>query len=113
MSLDSPIRRREFLKITAAIGGGLLVSSGLIPDASAAIPSVLSASDRYALNDLLLIGSDNSVHVISSKVEMGQGIQTTLPMLVAEELDCDWKDIRVKQRPSGKGKDFDDSFYIL
>src|SRR5690606_12676722 len=47
-------------------------------------------------NAFLRIGTDNSIDIILSKVEMGQGVWTTLPMLIAEELDCDWSKIKVE-----------------
>lgn len=99
------MRRREFLKVTAAFGG-LLVS------ASYALP-VKSGTAPHAFSNLLFIGADNRVQVISTKVEMGQGIATTLAMLIAEELDCEWKKVTVNARPSGLGKDFDESLYAL
>lgn len=107
------MRRRQFLQVSAALGGGLLISftSSDASDRRGTTPG--DDPERFVINDLLQIGSDNSIHVISSKVEMGQGIWTTLPILVAEELDCDWKAIRVEQRPSGRGKDLKESLYAL
>ncbi|WP_460975315.1 xanthine dehydrogenase family protein molybdopterin-binding subunit [Spirosoma knui] len=58
------------------------------------------------MNAYLRIGTDNSIHIILSKVEMGQGIWTTLPMLIAEELDCDWSQIKVEHSPPGREADF-------
>ncbi len=101
------MRRRDFLKVTASIGGGMLISFHL-PTRAKTI-----TAETHPLNDLLLIGADNSVTVLSSKVEMGQGIFTTLPMLIAEELDCDWKNVKVQYRLNGAGKDFSESLYRL
>src|SRR5689334_609531 len=110
------MQRRNFLKVTAAFSGGLLISLNSFARAKA-IPSSGTQSPTepgtQSLNDLLLIGSDNSVTVLSSKVEMGQGIFTTLPMLIAEELDCDWKNVKVQYRGNGAGKDFSESLYRL
>jgi isoquinoline 1-oxidoreductase beta subunit len=57
------------------------------------------------MNSLLKIGADDSIHITLCKVEMGQGISTTLSMLIAEELDCDWQKIKVEPPPSGKKED--------
>jgi isoquinoline 1-oxidoreductase beta subunit len=56
----------------------------------------------FAPNAFLHIGEDESIQIILSKVEMGQGVWTTLPMLIAEELDCDWTKIKVQHSPVGK-----------
>ncbi|WP_338876456.1 xanthine dehydrogenase family protein molybdopterin-binding subunit [Spirosoma sp. SC4-14] len=97
--------RRSFLKISALAGGGLLVAIAL-PEkavAHAVAPPILNTTP---MNAFLRIGSDSSIHVILSKVEMGQGIWTTLPMLIAEELDCDLTKIRVEASPPGNAPDF-------
>src|SRR5215204_4822396 len=96
------INRRDFLKVSTAVGGGLLISL-VIPKSAFSLPSA-----DALLNPLLKIGEDNSIRIILSKVEMGQGIWTTLPMLLAEELDCDWKKIKVEPAPPGEEKDFTD-----
>ncbi|MEP7323624.1 MAG: xanthine dehydrogenase family protein molybdopterin-binding subunit [Saprospiraceae bacterium] len=71
------------------------------------IPSIDNIDFNFTkLNPFLKIGEDNSIQIILSKVEMGQGIWTTLPMLVAEELDCDWNKIKVEHVPSGSGDQF-------
>lgn len=99
----SPINRRDFIKVGSFIGGGLLIAF--------AIPfkRLLTAKATpftFMPNASLRIGEDDSIVIILSKVEMGQGIWTTLPMLVAEELDCDWKKISVEHRPPGTAGDF-------
>jgi isoquinoline 1-oxidoreductase subunit beta len=95
--------RRDFIKTSAWVGGGLFLSI--------AIPVTLfrkgePVPDFPFRQDLLRIGTDNSIEVILAEVEMGQGIWTTLPMLLAEELDCNWKDIKVSHAPPGIAKDF-------
>lgn len=97
--------RRNFIKTGALASGGLFVAF----TATVGIKYLLartSAPAMHTLNAFLQIGEDNSIGIILSKVEMGQGIWTTLPMLIAEELDCDWTRIKVSPRPSGKGADF-------
>ena len=98
MSAATEMKRREFLKAGAALGGGLLISlyvSEFVPAARAAD----SAAKPVALNAFVRIGTDESVTVISNHSEMGQGIYTSLPMLLNEELEADWARIRVESAP--------------
>ena len=83
--------RRDFLKVSAAAGGGLLLSFTLPAYADAA------TGERATLNTYVRIAPDNIVTVISKNPEIGQGIMTTLPMLIAEELDVDWSQVRIEQ----------------
>ncbi|MHA4809053.1 xanthine dehydrogenase family protein molybdopterin-binding subunit [Flavitalea flava] len=102
------LNRRDFLKTGAFVGGGLVIAF--------VIPTILkrlasqhaagSSGEVFTPNAFLRIGEDDQIQIILSKVEMGQGVWTTLPMLMAEELDCDWSKIRVEHSPPGKEKDF-------
>jgi isoquinoline 1-oxidoreductase beta subunit len=104
------LSRRNFLKTSAALGGGLVVGffvpAGLRRLAAAqegASGSPASPSRPPALppvNAFLRIGGDESVTVLLAHSEMGQGIWTTLPMLVNEELDADWARFRVEHAPA-------------
>jgi isoquinoline 1-oxidoreductase beta subunit len=98
---QTAISRRNFLKAGALLSGGLLISF-TIPQANRLL--VQNAATAFAPNAFLRIGADNSITVILSHVEMGQGIWTTLPMLLAEELDADWNNIKVMH--SGVDKDY-------
>src|ERR1035438_4360445 len=101
--MDKPtVNRRHFLKASAIFGGGLLISF-TIPQ-SKRLAGFLHGSieNGFSPNAFLKIGADNSVTVILSHAEMGQGIWTTLPMLIAEELDADWKNIKVEHCPVDK-----------
>jgi len=85
--------RRMFLKAGLAAGGGLMISLEAPWRASAdAPPVVLSAYIRIA--------PDGLVTIMSKNPEIGQGIKTSLPMIIAEELDVDWKDVRIDQAPT-------------
>ncbi|MBS0394814.1 MAG: xanthine dehydrogenase family protein molybdopterin-binding subunit [Proteobacteria bacterium] len=84
--------RRTFLKAGAAIGGGLLLEVSLPLRAfgvAEAAPAVLNAYVRIA--------TDGTVTIVSKNPEIGQGIKTMLPMLVAEELDVEWASVRTEQ----------------
>jgi len=101
--LRKEVSRRSFLKSSALAGGalvvGFVVPTGFrrfafaqeAPAAPAALPDA---------NAFLRIGSDDSVTVLLAHSEMGQGIWTTLPMMVNEELDADWSRIRVEHAPA-------------
>jgi isoquinoline 1-oxidoreductase beta subunit len=88
------LSRRDVLKSGLALGGGLVLGFRLpLPgDAEA-------AAKPFAPNAFLRIGTDGVVTVVVNKSEMGQGVYTALPMLVAEELMCDWKTVRVEAAP--------------
>ncbi len=101
MSASAVVGRREFIKTGAAIGGGLLVSlhAPLPGRTSDALPA---GEKDFVLNAFVRIGADESVTVISAHSEMGQGIYTSLPMLLNEELQADWSKIRVEAAPVDK-----------
>jgi len=94
------MKRRDFLKTGAALGGGLLVSL-YIPEWAVAsgVDETLTTSAPFAPNAFVRIATDDTVTVIVNKAEMGQGVYTSLPMLIAEELEADWSKIRVESAP--------------
>src|SRR5450759_5660518 len=92
--------RRDFLKTSALTGGGLLIGFTL-PGAS----RLAQAASVFSPNAYIRIGSDNQISVICGLSEMGQGVHTAIPMLVAEELDADWSKIKVQQAPVDKAFD--------
>lgn len=96
MSTSSTMSRRQFMKTSALAGGGLLLAFHLPFGIHAATPADETA---FAPNAFLRIGTDESVTVIVNKSEMGQGVYTSLPMLVAEELCCDWKKVQFQASP--------------
>ena len=86
--------RRAFLRASLTVGGGLLLDLS-IPGAIAAPPD---ASPSWAtLNAFVEISSSGVVTIMSKNPEIGQGIKTMLPMLIAEELDVDWSSVRIEQ----------------
>lgn len=94
--------RRDFLKVSTATAGGFLLSFWLPENAPLAAQQVdgivpgaqLSTAPRF--NAFIRIAPDESVTFQIHKAEMGQGTLTSLPQLLAEELDCDWKKIRTE-----------------
>jgi isoquinoline 1-oxidoreductase beta subunit len=98
------IDRRSFLKVTAASGGGLLLSLYSLPKASAqgrGGPAPAPPDPHVYIK----IAPDGAVTIMAKNPEVGQGIKTMLPMLIAEELDVEWKNVKIEQT------DFDDTKY--
>jgi isoquinoline 1-oxidoreductase beta subunit len=91
------LNRRTFLKSTAAVGGGLVIGSYLALDGS---DTDLLAAGSFEPNIWLKINSDDTVRIVLTQLEMGQGVMTSMPMLVAEELDMDWSRIRYEWAPA-------------
>ena len=90
------VSRRSFLRAGAAAGGGLFLSARLGGVAEAAIAGAPAVAGP-ALSAYLKIAPDGLVTITAKNPECGQGIKTMLPMLIAEELDVDWKDVRIVQ----------------
>src|ERR1700690_31595 len=93
------VGRRAFLQTGAALGGGLLVSMYVPLAVKAGTALTAAEKNEFAVNAFVHIGSDESVMVISAHSEMGQGIYTSLPMLLNEELEADWARVRVEAAP--------------
>jgi isoquinoline 1-oxidoreductase beta subunit len=96
---SEPVSRRHFLRATAIVGGGVLLTSYLEPLAGAAAfaeGGSASAAD-FLPNAFIRIAPSGIVTIIAKNPEIGQGIKTMLPMLIADELDVDWKDVRIEQ----------------
>ncbi len=89
--------RRRFLKVSAAAVGGLVISVALSPLRGRAA----TADIQPMLTAFLRIAPDGSVTVIVPNSEMGQGAATSEPMLIAEELEVGWRQIRVEFAPVG------------
>lgn len=98
---DTLYSRRSFIKTGSTVTGGLLISF-FIPAAAKKLGELPTGNTMFAPNAFLNILPDNTVKIILSHVEMGQGIWTTLPMLMAEELDCDWDKVTVEHAPPGQ-----------
>ena len=96
----SAMDRRQFIKISALAGGGLLVASGFdtpAPLAAVAPATGLAPVADFAPNVFVSIAPSGVVTLIAPNSEMGQGIKTSLPMIIAEELDVKWEQVTVVQ----------------
>ena len=93
----SGVSRRDFLRVTALVGGGFMLASYAEPlEALTRIGAAPSLADPM-LNAYVRIMPDGIVTIIAKNPEIGQGIKTMLPMLIAEELDVDWANVRIEQ----------------
>ena len=96
----SGLSRRFFLKATAVAGGGLLLHAMLPLPVHAAAGVAAPAP----LNAFIRIAPDGIVTIMSKNPEVGQGIKTSLPQVIAEELDVAWKNVRIEQAPLDEAK---------
>ncbi len=97
--------RRSFLRVSAIGGGGFLLAlySGPISKVFAQgglkslPPAPTSPNAAFVATAFIRVAADGSVTIMSKNPEVGQGIKTALPMIIAEELDVDWKDVKIQQ----------------
>ncbi len=95
------IGRRDFLRVTALAGGGLLLA--WYPESEAQTPAT-PPSTPLSPNAFIRVAPDGSITIMAKNPEVGQGVRTSLPMLIAEELDVDWKDVKVVQAELDESK---------
>lgn len=92
--------RRSFLKTTALAGGGMLIGMNWLFSCSSEDKGVVTMPDEwYEMNGYLKIGNNGVVTIFAPNPEFGQNVKTSMPMLVAEELDVEWKNVLVEQAP--------------
>ena len=89
--------RRNFLKIAATAGGGLLLGFHWSKSEASAIEVVKALADDISFNSYLSISPEGVITIFSPNPELGQNIKTSFPMVVAEELDADWTKVKVVQ----------------
>lgn len=85
----TPLSRRDFVTAGAAAGAGLVIGFYL--------PHGAKTETEFSPNAYLRITPDNKITVVVARSEMGQGVWTALPQILAEELDADWKQISIEQ----------------
>ena len=104
MTTSTNSSRRNFLKVAASAGGGLVLgfnwlsSSGSVP-AIADGSALATVADGVDFNSYLSISPQGVVTIFSPNPEVGQGIKTAFPIIVAEDLDVDWSQVKVLQAP--------------
>ncbi len=94
-SLGGQLSRRGFLKLSGAAGGGLLLAASF-PSFGEESPTLVGSAE---LNAYVQVRGDGKIIIYSGSPEMGQGIKTSLPMIVAEEMGANWDDVEVIQAP--------------
>jgi isoquinoline 1-oxidoreductase beta subunit len=101
MTMEHKISRRQFVISTAAIGGGLVLGF-FLPSRQAEAADIAQkpwtppTEGGKEVNAWLVIGSDDTVLIRVAQSEMGEGVFTSMPMIVAEELECDWTKVRAE-----------------
>jgi isoquinoline 1-oxidoreductase beta subunit len=95
--MHTMLNRRSFLRVTAIAGGGMMIASYVdVADVFAQAPGGPPPAPLVP-NSFIKIGPDGVVTIMAKNPEIGQGIKTSLPMIIADELDVDWKDVRIEQ----------------
>src|SRR5438046_4371338 len=103
------VNRREFLKTGAAAGASLVIGLYL-PAFDPRAPRTPAAPGPYKPNAWIEIAPDGAVTIWTGRSEMGQGVRTAMPMIVAEELEADWARVRVAQ--AGADPAYGDQFTV-
>src|SRR6185295_11589290 len=93
MTRSASLSRRTFLKTATAAGGGFMIGTYLPLGGPS---TALGAAGTFDPNIWIRINADDSVRIMLTMLEMGQGVMTSMPMLVAEELDFDWTKIKTE-----------------
>ena len=102
MSTTPHTTRRSFLQAGVGAASLPVLSLGFTLGGADLAQAATASSASFSPNAFLRITPDNRVTVICGSAEMGQGVLTAIPMLVAEELDADWRLVRVEQAPVDK-----------
>ncbi|MGA9119571.1 MAG: xanthine dehydrogenase family protein molybdopterin-binding subunit [Bacteroidota bacterium] len=94
--MNAKVTRRDFLRVSSVAGAGLVLGVS-IPTIADSAEGPGDKEHQFIPNAWLRINKDGVVTIIVAKSEMGQGVRTALPMIVADELDADWSKVRVEQ----------------
>ena len=97
--IKTKYNRRSFLKVSSAAGGGLMIGFNWLASCQPADKPVTKAPPKewFEINAFVKIGDNGQVTIMSPNPEIGQNVKTSMPMIVAEELDVNWSDVIVEQ----------------
>ncbi|MBR9775302.1 MAG: xanthine dehydrogenase family protein molybdopterin-binding subunit [Cytophagales bacterium] len=96
--LNKKLDRRSFLKVSGLAGGGMMLSFSWLAGCKPTPEQVLTMPDEwFEINSYIKIGENGAVTLFNPNPEFGQNVKTSLPMILAEELDVDWKNVFVEQ----------------
>lgn len=99
-TIRTTLNRRSFLKASALAGGGLLLGFNWSANDALAVASPAGVpDDLFEINGFVKISQNGLVTLMSPNPEFGQNVKTSMPMIVAEELDVDWRSVVVEQAP--------------
>ncbi len=96
---EQKLSRRQFLKASATLVGGLTIAFYLPTEGGRAYAAETGPKPVYPPNAFIHIAQDGAITIVVNKSEMGQGVYTSLPMLIAEELEADWNRIGIESAP--------------
>ncbi|AGA80365.1 xanthine dehydrogenase family protein molybdopterin-binding subunit [Echinicola vietnamensis] len=96
--IEKKLNRRSFLKVSALAGGGMMLSFSWLAGCKPTNEEILTMPDEwFEINSYIKIGENGAVTLFNPNPEFGQNVKTSLPMILAEELDIDWKKVFVEQ----------------
>ncbi|WP_296705781.1 molybdopterin cofactor-binding domain-containing protein, partial [Algoriphagus sp.] len=96
--IDKKLNRRSFLKVSTLAGGGMMLSFSWLAGCKPTPEEVLTMpKEWFELNSYIKIGENGAVTLFNPNPEFGSNVKTSLPMILAEELDIDWKNVFVEQ----------------
>jgi isoquinoline 1-oxidoreductase beta subunit len=91
------MHRRSFLQVSALAGGGVMLALYTDGVTKVLAQGPQAAAQAYVPMAFVKVAPDGAVIIMAKNPEVGQGVKTSLPMLIAEELDVDWKAVHIEQ----------------
>ncbi len=110
MNATAPISRRRFCRVTALASGALLIHVRAFGEIAVPQRDLNAKAAPFSPGGFVRIDPDGQITIIVARPEIGQGVRTSLPMLVAEELDADWATIRIEQAAAVDAATYGDQY---